>query len=98
AKIPCKKPLIRQLRGGDRFVSDCAHHHPVFPNRVDRLRSRIGPFCRDLVTFFQRCRSLAAITVSRVDFWPAVSASKNSVPGDLNLGRNGPAREPLASS
>ena len=32
-----------------------------------------------------------AITVSRVNSWPPVSASKNSVPGDWILGRNRPA-------
>src|SRR5438105_1197134 len=32
--------------------------------------------------------SLPIITVSRVDFWPPVSASKNSVPGDRISGRN----------
>src|SRR5258708_33633134 len=72
--------VSRELQVGDRFVSDCAHHHPVFPNRGNRRRSKRGRFCGDLAAYFQRSRSLQTITVSRVDFWPPVSASKNSVP------------------
>src|SRR6267142_6141726 len=30
----CKKfPVLRQMSRGDRFVSDCAHHHPVVATR-----------------------------------------------------------------
>src|SRR5258705_3539343 len=29
----CKKfPVLRRMSRGDRFVSDCAHHHPVSAN------------------------------------------------------------------
>src|SRR6266404_3692233 len=56
-------------------------HHPVFPNRGNRRRSKRGRFCGDLAAYSQRSRSLPTITVSRVDFWPPVSAPKNSVPG-----------------
>ena len=70
------------FRGGDRFVYDCAHHHPVFPNRGNGRRSQRGRFCGDLAAYFQRSRSLPRITVSRVDFWLPVSATKNSVPRD----------------
>ena len=66
-------------------------HHPVFPNRGNRPRSKRGRFCGDLVAYLQRSRSLPTITVSRVNSWPPVSASKNSVPGDWILGRNRPA-------
>ena len=34
-----------------------------------------------LDAYFQRSRSLSTITASRVDSWPPVSASENSVPG-----------------
>jgi len=34
-----------------------------------------------LPAIFQHTQSLARLTVSGVDFWPPVSASKNSVPG-----------------
>jgi hypothetical protein len=61
-------------------------HHPVFPNRANGRRSRRGRFCGDLAAYFQRFRSLPTITVSPVDSWPPVSASKNSVPGALDFG------------
>src|SRR6266851_9681179 len=47
AKFPVKFPVSRELPTGDRFVSDCAHHHPVFPNRRKPLSTRNGPFCGD---------------------------------------------------
>src|ERR1700676_1856909 len=81
AKFPVNFPVSRELPTGDRFVSDCAHHHPVFPNRGNRLRSKRGRFCGDPVTYFQGFRSLPRLTVSPLDFWSPVSASKNSVPG-----------------
>jgi hypothetical protein len=68
-------------------------HHPVFPNRGNRRRSKRGRFCGDLAAHFPRFRSLPTITVSPVDFWPPVSASRNSVPGDLNFGRQLTSRQ-----
>src|SRR5258706_16085434 len=62
-------------------------HHPVFPNCGNRRRLKRGRFCGDLAACFERSRSLRTITVSRVDFWPPVSASKNSVPGGRLSGR-----------
>src|SRR5258705_10215594 len=47
AKFPVKFPVSRELPTGDRFVSDCAHHHPVFANRTFPIRLRIGRFCGD---------------------------------------------------
>src|SRR5258708_4487561 len=67
--------------GGSQFGPDRLHH-PVFPNCGNRRRSKRGRFGGDLAAHFQRSRSLPTITVSRVDSWPLVSASKNSVPGD----------------
>ena len=32
AKNPCKVPCYQRIANGDRFVSDCAHHHPVSAN------------------------------------------------------------------
>src|SRR5258705_1904970 len=58
--------VSRELQVGDRFVSDCAHHHPVFPNRGNRRRSKRGRFCGDLAAYFQRSQSLPTITGSRV--------------------------------
>jgi hypothetical protein len=49
-------------------------HHPVFPNRGNRRRSKRRRFCGDLAAYFQRSRSLPTLTVSQVDFWPRFSA------------------------
>jgi hypothetical protein len=82
-----------------RLVSqDCIHHHPVFPNRGNPSRSKRGRFCGDLGAYFQRSRSLLTIVVSRVNFWPPVSASKNSVPRRLTLGRQLTSRRGRGSS
>jgi hypothetical protein len=90
APVSAAKNSVPGSRFGDWF-DDCVGsmqfgpdrlHHPVFPNRGNRRRSKRGRFCGDLAAYFQRSRSLPTITVSRVDFWPPVSASKNSVPGD----------------
>src|SRR5258708_6754789 len=44
----CKQfPVLRRMSRGDRFVSDCAHHHPVSANRTFPIRRQIGPFCGD---------------------------------------------------
>src|SRR5258708_36271694 len=56
-------------------------HHPVFPNCGNRRRSETGRFCGDSWRLFLSSRSLPTITAARVDFWPPVSVSKNSVPG-----------------
>ena len=58
ANFPVKFPDNREIFSGDRFARDCAHHHPVFPNRGNRRRSEIGRFCGDLDAYFQRSRSL----------------------------------------
>jgi hypothetical protein len=42
-------------------------HHPVFPNRGNRRRSKRGRFCGDLAAYFQRSWSLPTLTVSRVN-------------------------------
>jgi hypothetical protein len=99
--VSAAKNSVPGSRFGDWF-DDCVGskqfgpdrlHHPVFPNRGNRRRSKRGRFCGDLVIYFQRSRSLPTITVFRVDFWPPVSASKNSVPGDLNFGRQLTSRQ-----
>ena len=51
AKFPVNFPVTRDANG-DRFVSDCAHHHPVFPNRGNRRRSKRGPFLRGSCRLF----------------------------------------------
>ncbi len=49
-KFPVKRPLSGNysrrpgITVGDRFASDCAHHHPVFANRTFPIRRRIGRF------------------------------------------------------
>src|SRR5258706_5838924 len=93
----CKKfPVLRRMSRGDRFVSDCAHHHPVCPNRGNHRRSKRGRFCGDSSCLFLSSRSLPTTTLSRVDSWPPVSASKNSVPGG-RFGKRGGGRSPLKS-
>src|SRR5260370_9174875 len=77
-----KFPVLRRMSRRDRFVSDCAHHHPVCPNRGNRPRSKRGRFCGDLAAYFQRSRSLRTFNCLLGGFWPPVSASKNSVPSD----------------
>src|SRR5258708_31557466 len=42
-----KFSVLRRMSRGDGFVSDCAHHHPVFANRTFPIRLRIGRFCGD---------------------------------------------------
>ena len=46
-EIPCKFPCYQGIANGDRFVSDCAHHHPVSANRTFPMRRQIGRFCGD---------------------------------------------------
>jgi hypothetical protein len=52
-----------------------------FPNWGNRRRSEAGRFCGHSWRLFLSYRSLPTITAARVDFWPSVSVSKNSVPG-----------------
>jgi hypothetical protein len=70
---------------GHRF-DPCRPHHPVSANRGIRRGWKIGRFCGDLAACFQGSAVSADITVSRGNFWPPVSASKNSVPGDSRIG------------
>ena len=64
---------------GDRFVSDCAHHHPVFRYRtrwvVFAFSPRNGAFCALPLV------SLSVPGDRKARFCPPVSASKISVPG-----------------
>ena len=68
------------MQVGDRFVSDCAHHHPVLRNRRSRRRPRISRFWGD----FRRYRAALSVSADTCGlssrFRPPVSASKNSVP------------------
>src|SRR5260370_27821566 len=73
-KIPCS--CI-----GDRFVSDCAHHHPVSANHTFPGRRQIAGFCGDFRPLTSRIWSLWVFTHFSDDFGARVSASKNSVPG-----------------
>src|SRR5258708_17862215 len=50
AKFPVKFPVSRELPTGDRFVSDCAHHHPVFRFRTPRV---IRAFVPRIAGFFK---------------------------------------------
>jgi hypothetical protein len=38
-EIPCKFPCYQGIANGDRFVSDCAHHHSKSLNRLRLPRS-----------------------------------------------------------
>src|SRR5260370_13401274 len=38
---------LRRNPGGDWFVSDCSHHHPVSANLAFPARRRIARFCGD---------------------------------------------------
>src|SRR5229473_2196945 len=47
----CKKfPVLRRMSQGDRFVPDCAHHHPVFRYRTPRV---IRAFVPRIAGFFE---------------------------------------------
>src|SRR5258706_4951454 len=50
--------VSRELQVGDRFVSDCAHHHPVLRNRKSLRRLGIGRFCGD----FRRYHSALSVS------------------------------------
>src|SRR3977135_4161838 len=49
AESPVKFPENRGICNGDRFVSDCAHHHPVFRYRTPRV---IRAFVPRIAGFF----------------------------------------------
>src|SRR5260221_11250696 len=62
----CKKfPVLRRMSRGDRFVSDCAHHHPVLANRAFPAQRQIGRFCGD----FRPLISRIFVSVSAHPFW-----------------------------
>ena len=46
--------LISGNFAGDRFVDDCAHHHPVLANRRSPSRRQIGRSCRDFRRLYSR--------------------------------------------
>src|SRR5258706_10315466 len=57
--------VSRELQVGDWFVSDCAHHHPVFANRAFPARRQIVRFCGD----FRPLISRIFVSVSAHPFW-----------------------------
>src|SRR5260370_6226195 len=60
----CKKfPVLRRMSRGDRFVSDCAHHHPALANRAFLPRREIGG------------PGVLALTHFGGDIWGPVSAA-----------------------
>ena len=70
----CKKfPVLRRMSRGDRFVSDCAHHHPVLPKPQIPAPTPNRPFLWrfSLVSFrsfrlWRHLRSLSPILASRL--------------------------------
>src|SRR5271154_4270523 len=46
AKFAVNFAVGGELLSGDGFVSDCAHHHPVFPQRLKEARCQVAPFLR----------------------------------------------------
>src|SRR5258705_5658325 len=46
--------VSRELQVGDRFVSDCAHHHPVSANRAFPIGRQIARFLRDFRPLISR--------------------------------------------
>src|SRR5258705_1674227 len=75
----CKKfPVLRRMSRGDRFVSDCAHHHPVFRYRTPRV---IRAFVPRTAGFFEFVLVSARVSArQKGGSGPSVSASENSVP------------------
>src|SRR6266404_8106005 len=63
-KFPVKRPLSGNY-SGDRFVSDCAHHHPVSTNRTFPARRQIGRFCGHS----RRLKSRILVSVGVRAFW-----------------------------
>src|SRR5260370_41679621 len=57
--------VSRELQVGDRFVSDCAHHHPVLANRAFPPLRQIGRFCGG----FRPLISRIFVSVSAHPFW-----------------------------
>jgi hypothetical protein len=78
--------LDASVRGAPTLEERRTLARELFPvlARVDRLMRgdarRSGE--EDLAAYFLRSQSLPTLRVSRVGFWPPVSAPKNSVPGD----------------
>src|SRR5258706_6629811 len=70
----CKKfPVLRRMSMGDRFVSDCTHHHPVLPKPQIPAPTPNRPFLWgfSLVSFrsfrlWRHLRSLSPILASRL--------------------------------
>jgi len=70
----CKTfPVLRRMSRGDRFVSDCAHHHPVLPKPQIPAPTPNRPFLWgfSLVSFrsfrlWRHLRSLSPILASRL--------------------------------
>src|SRR5258705_7926036 len=85
----CKKfPVLRRMSRGDRFVSDCAHHHPVLANHAFPTRRQIGRFCADFRVLNSWIFVSVGVRAFVDDFWRPVSASKNSVPGGRACARS----------
>src|SRR5258705_10627596 len=61
--------VSRELQVGDRFVSDCAHHHPVSANRVFPALRRIARFCGDFRPLISQILVSVGVHASRGQFW-----------------------------
>jgi hypothetical protein len=58
--------------------------------RAFRRRLQRGRFCADFAGIVSDFSSLCTLAVSRANFWPPVSVSKNSVPGSWIWRGKGP--------
>jgi hypothetical protein len=58
--------------GGDRFVSDCAHHHPVLRNHKSPDRLQMGRFCGD----FGRYRPALSVSGDACGLFRPILASR----------------------
>src|SRR5712671_1197348 len=87
-EIPCKFPCYQGIANGDRFVSDCFHHHPVLANHAFPTRRQIGRFCADFRVLNSWIFVSVGVRAFVDDFWRPVSASKNSVPGGRACARS----------
>src|SRR6266404_601537 len=75
-------PVLTKESGKQRIAADSSVESPL---RRVRIRLRTPPSSLPeprKPSPIEKRPSLPTITVSRVDFWPPVSAPKNSVPGD----------------
>src|SRR5258705_2176039 len=86
--FPCIFPGYRDFAFGDRFVSDCTHHHPVLANHAFPTRRQIGRFCADFRVLNSWIFVSVGVRAFVDDFWRPVSASKNSVPGGRACARS----------